>query len=133
MASLASATAATGVKRLAFTAGEVTVAPAADEAPTLRQRIMLPGFTVLTWFTPYSLKDMRRASASIQQQNDWAWTIVRAPTLVDAPPAGYRFCRLSEVTSKHVLSRKDYAACLLDSLTEPGHNRRLLTVVPAGH
>jgi putative NADH-flavin reductase len=128
---LAKAAAANGVKRLVFTAGEVTVAPEADEAPTLRQHLMLPGFTFVTWFTPYSLSDMRKASALIKQQAQWEWTIVRAPTLTDAPSVGYRFCRLSEVTSKHVMSREDYAACLLNCLTEPGHRRRMLTVVSA--
>lgn len=131
VASLAKATAATGVRRLAFTAGEVTVAPEAGEIPTLRQRLMLPGFTIVTWFTPYSLSDMRKASALIKQQADWEWTIVRAPTLTDGPPVGYRFCRLSEVTSKHALSRGDYAACLVDCLAEPDHHRRTLTVMSA--
>ena len=128
---LAKATAANGVKRLVFTAGEVTVAPEADEVPTLRQRLMLPGFMFVTWFTPYSLSDMRKASALIKLQAEWEWTIVRAPTLTDTPPVGYRFCKLSEVTSKHVLSREDYAACLLDCFTEPDHRRRMLTVVSA--
>ncbi len=131
VAALAKATAANRIKRLVFTAGEVTVAPEADEIPTLRQRLMLPGFTFVTWFTPYSLSDMRKASALIKKQAEWEWTIVRAPTLIDAPPVGYRFCRLSEITSKHVLSREDYAACLLDCLTKPDHRRRMLTVVPA--
>ena len=35
-----------------------------------------------------------------------------------------------EVTSKHVLSRADYAACLLDSLGNRDHHRRTLTVIP---
>jgi putative NADH-flavin reductase len=126
---LAKVTVANGVKRLVFTAGEVTVTPEEDEVPTLRQRIMLPGFTFVTWFTPYSLSDMRKASALIKRQASWEWTIVRAPTLTDAPPVGYRFCRLSEITSKHVLSRKDYAVCLLDVLEQPEYCRRTLTVV----
>lgn len=129
VAALAKATAANGVKRLVFTAGEVTVVPEQGEALTLRQRVMLPGFTLLLYFLPYSLTDMRQASVMIRQQPDWKWTIVRAPTLTDAPAAGYTFCELSEITEKHVLSREDYAACLLDSLTDPGHDCRMLTVI----
>jgi putative NADH-flavin reductase len=128
---LARATAANGITRLAFTAGEVTVAPEPDERLTLRQRLILPGFTFLTWFTPYSLSDMRRASALVKQQAAWEWTIVRAPTLTDGPPVGYRFCRLSEITSRYALSRKDYAACLLDVLPQPEYSRRMLTVASA--
>ena len=60
------------------------------------------------------------------------WTIVRAPSLCDRPPSGYRLCRISDVTSAHTLSRADYAACLLDSLGDPQHHRRTLAVVPAG-
>ena len=67
----------------------------------------------------------------ITQQSDWDWTIIRAPTLTNTPAVGYSFCALSEVTSKHVLSREDYAACLLDSLGEPKHHGRKLTVVSA--
>jgi putative NADH-flavin reductase len=129
---LAKAAEANGVSRLAFTAGEATVAPEANEAPTLRQRVMVPAFTFLTWLTPYSLSDMRRASAWIRQQVDWEWTIVRAPTLTDGAPVGYRFCRLPEITWKHVLSRKDYAACLLDVLGQPEYFRRTVTVVSVG-
>jgi len=33
----------------------------------------------------------------------------------------YRFCKISEITSAHALSREDYAACLLDSLENPEH------------
>lgn len=131
VAALATATAANGVNRLVFTAGEVTAVPEKDEALTLRQRLMLPGYTLLLCLLPYSLADMRNATVLIRQQSDWDWTIVRAPTLTDMPAAGYKFCRLSDVTSKHVLSREDYAACLLDSLTEPEHHRRTLTVVSA--
>jgi len=128
---LANTTAANGIKRLVFTAGEVTVAPREDEVPTLRQRLMLPGFTFVTWFTPYSLSDMRKASALIKRQASWEWTFVRAPTLTDAPPSGYEFCRLSDITSKHTLSRKDYAACLLDVLQQPEYSRQMLTVMSA--
>lgn len=129
VAALAKATAANGVKRLVFTAGEITVVLAEGETHTLRQRIMLAVITPIMWLTPYSLTDMRKATELIKQQSDWEWTIVRAPTLTDSPPVGYRFCGISEVTSKHALSREDYAACLLDSLKEPDHHRCTLTVV----
>jgi putative NADH-flavin reductase len=129
--SLAKATAANGVKRLVFTAGEVTAVPQKGEAYTMRQRIMQAVFPVISWFTPYSMTDMLKSSVMVDQQADWEWTIVRAPTLQDTPPVGYRFCEISEITSAHVLSREDYAACLLDSLGEPSHHRRTLTVVPA--
>ena len=74
---------------------------------------------------------MRKASASIRRQASWEWTVVRAPTLTDAPPVGYRFCRLSEITSKHTLSWKDYAVCLLDVLQRPEYSRQMLTVMSA--
>ena len=128
---LARATTANGVKRLVFTAGEITTGLEEHETHTLRQRIMLPSYTLMTWFTPYSLTDMRKATVLIKQQPDWDWTIVRAPRLTESPPVGYRFCGISEVTSKHVLSREDYASCLLDSLDRPGYHRRTLTVVSA--
>ncbi|MHC4353659.1 MAG: NAD(P)-dependent oxidoreductase [Planctomycetota bacterium] len=131
VAALAKATAANGVKRLVFTAGEITVALGEGEAHTLRQRIMLALVTPIMWLTPYSLTDMRSATELIKQQSGWEWTIVRAPTLTDAPPVGYRFCEISEVTSKHALSREDYAACLPDSLKDPDHRRRRITVVSA--
>lgn len=129
--SLAKATAANGVKRLVFTAGEVTTGLEAGEAFTPRQKLMLPFFTFVTWFTPFSLADMRQASDLVKQQPDWAWTIVRAPTLNDKPAKGYRLCAISDVTSKHALSRKDYAACMLDTIDKPEYHRRSLTVVSA--
>ena len=129
--SLARATVANGVKRLVFTAGEVTAVREEDEEYTLRQRLMLALIPPILWFTPYSMTDMLKASVLVGQQSGWEWTIVRAPTLRETPPAGYRFCKISEVTSAHVLSREDYAACLLDSLGEPKHHRRTLAVVPA--
>jgi putative NADH-flavin reductase len=129
--SLAKATAANGVKRLVFTAGEVTAVREEGEVYTLRQRFMLAVIPPLTWFTPYSMTDMLKSSVMVRQQSDWEWTIVRAPTLRETPPVGYRFCKISEVTSAHVLSREDYAACLLDSLGNPEHHRRTLAVVPA--
>ena len=57
---------------------------------------------------------------------------MRAPTLREAAPVGYRFCQLSEVTSAHALSREGYAASLLDSIGDPEHHRRALTVIAAG-
>lgn len=128
--SLAKATAANGVKRLVFTSGEVTSIPEKGEAFTLRQRIMLPMFKLITWFTPYSITDMIKSSVLIRQQTGWDWTIVRAPTLVDTPGVGYRLSKINEVTAKHALSREDYAACMLDSLENPEHYRLTLTVIP---
>ncbi len=131
VSSLAKATAANGATRLVFTAGEVTAAAEKDEAFTLRQRIMLSAFTLITWFTPYSMTDMIKSSVLVRQQSDWDWTIVRAPTLSEKPGAGYRLCEINEITAKHVLSREDYAACMLDSLDNPEHYRRALTVMPS--
>ena len=129
--SLAKATTANGVKRLVFTAGEVTAVREDGEAFTLRQWLLGALGRLISWLTPYSMTDMVKASVLIRQQSDWEWTIVRAPTLRERPPVGYRFCKISEVASAHVLSREDYAACLLDSLGEPEHHRRSLAVVPA--
>jgi putative NADH-flavin reductase len=129
--SLAEATAANGVKRLVFTAGEVTAVPEKGETFTLRQRIMLPVFTFVTWFTPHSMTDMIKSSVLVRQQPDWDWTIMRAPTLTEEPGVGYRLCEINEITAKHSLSREDYAACMLDSLENPEHYRRTLTVVSA--
>jgi putative NADH-flavin reductase len=129
--SLARATAATRVKRLMFTAGEISVVREPGETYTLRQRLMLAYYTPLAWLLGYSLTDMRKASVALKQQTDWEWTIIRAPTLSDVPPVGYRFCRLSDITAAHVLSREDYAACLLDSIDVPDHHRRSLAVVAA--
>lgn len=132
VAALARATAANGVKRLAFTAGEITAVLEEHETHTVRQRVMLALVTPLMWLTPYSLTDMRKATVLIKQQPDWEWTIVRAPRLSDASPVGYRLCDISEIDAKHALSREDYAACLLDSLQNPEHRRRTLAVVSAG-
>lgn len=129
--SLAKATAANGVRRLVFTAGEVTAVREEGEVYTLRQRFILAAIRPITWLTPYSITDMLKASVMVSQQSDWEWTIVRAPTLRETPPLGYRFCKISEVTSAHALSREDYAACLLDSLGNPEHYRRTLSVAPA--
>jgi hypothetical protein len=91
---------------------------------------MLALFAPLMALTPYSLRDMRDASRQIQQL-DWDWTIIRAPTLIDAAPAGYRLGALDAVRGADRLSRLDYAACLVDAAAETGHYRRLLTVLPA--
>jgi len=130
VAALADASAATGCRRVVFTAGEITAIPGQDERQTLRQRMMLAVFGPLMALTPYSLRDMRDASRRIQQI-DWDWTIIRAPTLIDAAPAGYRLGALDAVRGADRLARADYAACLIDSVAEPGHHRRLLTVLPA--
>lgn len=131
VASLTAATATNGVKRLVFTAGEVTTVPEKDEVFTMRQRLLLALVPPVLRFTPFSMKDMIAASEMVRQQVDWQWTIVRAPSLRQKDPTGYRFCDISEVTTAHVLSRQDYAACLLDSLGNPDHHRRILTVVGA--
>lgn len=131
VASLSSAAAANAVKRLVFTAGEATAVPEAGEVLTLRQRIMMAVLPSITWFTPYSMGNMLKASKIIRQQSHWEWTIVRAPTLSEAQPVGYRLCKISEITSAHTLSREDYAASLLDSLGNPTHHQRTLAVVPS--
>lgn len=128
--SLTKATAATGIKRLIFTAGEVTAMPEEGEAFTTRQRFLEALGRLISWVTPYSVTDMVKASALVRQQSEWEWTIVRAPALRDRRSSGYRFGEISEVTSAHTLSREDYAACLLDSLQTPAHHRRTLTVLP---
>ena len=129
--SLIKATAANGVKRLMFTAGEVTAVCEEGEAFTLRQRLLEMLGRLISWLTPYSMKDMVKASVLVRQQPDWEWTIVRAPRLRETPPEGYRLCKISEVTSAHILSREDYSACLLDRMRNPEHHRRTLAVVPA--
>jgi hypothetical protein len=131
VASLAKATAANGVKRLSFTAGEITAVHEENETYTLRQKMLLALATAIMSVTPYSLPDMRKATALIKQQPAWEWTIVRAPTLTATPAVGYRLCELSEVNSKHILSREDYAACLLDTLKNPNQDCRTLTAVSA--
>jgi putative NADH-flavin reductase len=130
VAALGRASAATGCRRVVFTAGEITAIPAPDERQSFRQRWMLALFGPLMALTPYSLRDMRNASRQLQQL-DWDWTIIRAPTLIDAAPAGYRLGALDAVRDADRLPRADYAACLIDSVAEPGHRRRLLTVLPA--
>jgi putative NADH-flavin reductase len=131
VASLARAMGANDVKRVVFTAGEVTAVREQGEEYTLRQRIMSAVIPPILWFTSYSMTDMVKASAMIHQQSDLEWTIIRAPTLSEKPATGYRFCRISEITSSHVLSREDYATCLLDSLGNSEHQRRTLAVMPA--
>ena len=128
---LAGAAGANGVTRLVFTAGEVTAVRTEGERLTLRQRVLLAVASALLAPTPISIGDMRRASELIAAQPGWDWTIFRAPTLRDKPAEGYRLCDISDVTGKHALSRADYAACMLDSLTNPEHHGRTLTVVPS--
>ena len=126
---LADACATMSCRRVLFTAGEITAMPAPGERQTLRQRGMLALFAPLMALTPYSLRDMRDASRQIREL-DWDWTIIRAPTLIDASPAGYRLGALDAVRGAARLSRADYAACLIDAVAETGHYRRLLTVLP---
>ena len=128
--SLARATAANGVRRLVFTAGEITAVRAAGETYTWRQRFMRTIVPPLLWLTPYSVTDMLKASVLITRQTDWEWTIVRAPTLTETPPTGYRLGKISDINGRHALSREDYAACLLDSLDNPRHHRCTLAVMP---
>ena len=132
VAALAQATAANGVSRLVFTSGEITAVREAGEAFTLRQRLMVNLIPPLLKLTPYSVRDMIQASVQVARQPGWKWTIIRAPTLKETPAVGYRFCEISEITSRHSLSREDYAACMLDSVTNPAHHRRTLAVMAAG-
>jgi putative NADH-flavin reductase len=129
--SLFKATADNSVKRLLFTAGEVTAVREDGETFTLRQRLLEALGRLISWVSPYSMTDMVKASALVRQQSDWEWTIMRAPTLTESPPAGYRLCSLSEVTMRDNLSREDYASCMLDSLDKSEHHRHILTVVSA--
>ena len=129
ISSLVKATAANNVKRLVFTAGEVTAVPEKGEVFTLRQLLLETLGRLISLFTPYSMTDVVKASVLVREQTDWEWTIVRAPSLRETPAAGYRLCEISEVTSKHFLSREDYAAFILDSLPKSDHYRRILTVV----
>jgi len=129
--SLARATAANGVKRLVFTAGEVTAEREEGEKYTLRQSILYTVVPPIMVITPYSMADMLKSSVLIKEQAGWEWTIVRAPTLTNKPAVGYKLCRVDQVTGKHALSREDYAACILDSIRKPEHHKRLLTVISA--
>jgi putative NADH-flavin reductase len=88
--SLAKATAANGVKRLVFTAGEVTAVREEGEAFTLRQRFLVALGSLISWVTPYSVTDMVKASRLVRQQPGWDWTIVRAPALSEKPGEGYK-------------------------------------------
>ena len=128
VASLVKATAVHGITRVVFTAGEITVRPAAGETFTFRQKMMNALLPPLLALTPYSLYDMVKGSDRARRQANWDWTFVRAPTLHEAPAAGYRFCELSDITSKDGLSREDFAAALLDSVGNAEHHRRLVTV-----
>jgi putative NADH-flavin reductase len=86
--SLARATAANGVKRLVFTAGEVTAVPEEGESLTPRQRVLESLGRQISWINPYSLADMVKVSALVHEQPDCDWTIVRAPTLRETPAVG---------------------------------------------
>jgi putative NADH-flavin reductase len=132
VAALATTTGVHGPRRLAFTAGEVTAVPEDGEVLTPRQRLMLHLVPPLLWFTPVSMGDMLKASEMVRKQTDWEWTIVRAPTLRDGPAVGYRLCEIGELTSSDTLSREDFAACLLDSLSGTDRARRTLTAVTSG-
>jgi putative NADH-flavin reductase len=129
VSSLVKATATHNVRRLVFTAGEVTAVPEKGENFTLRQRLLEKLGRLISLFTPYSMTDMVKASVMIRELSDWEWTIVRAPTLRETQATGYSLCEISEVTSKHFLSREDYAVCMVDSLSKSDHYRRILTVV----
>lgn len=126
--SLVRATGANGITRVVFSAGEVTAVPEPGEKFTIRQRMMKAAGLLISMVTPYSMADMIAASETVRRQTQWKWNIVRAPTLVDAAPAGYRYCGLWEITSTHSLARKDYAAALIDTLADPESPRRALTV-----
>jgi putative NADH-flavin reductase len=131
MASLAAATGTHGITRLVFTAGEITVRPAPDERFTLRQKLMSTLLPPLLALTPYSLYDMVAASDRAMAQEGWDWTFVRASTLHERPAEGYRLIALADVTGKFGLGREDYAAALLDSVDNPAHIRRRVTVTSA--
>jgi putative NADH-flavin reductase len=120
-----------GVKRFVFTAGEITAVREPGEKFTLRQKIMSTVIPPLMRVTPFSLTDMLDASRLIREQPEWSWTIIRAPSLTQGEPLGYRLGKLSEVKGAHKLPRKDYAACMLDSISNPDHHRRTLTVLPS--
>jgi putative NADH-flavin reductase len=128
---LAKAAATNGVTRFVFTAGEVTAYREPHERYTPRQRLLLTVLPPLLRFTPISMTGMLDAAELVKKQPGWDWTIVRAPTLKNMAPGGYRLCELDEITGRHKLSRADYAACMLDSLGNTEHHRRMLSVAPA--
>ena len=59
--SLVKESAASGVKRLVFTAGEVTAVSEEGEVYTLMQRLILAIIPPIMWLTPYHVKTMRPA------------------------------------------------------------------------
>jgi putative NADH-flavin reductase len=132
---LARAASVNGITRTLFSAGEVTVRKNPEEAFTLRQRLMMALVPAVIRLTPYSVSDMLRASDMVKAQAGWNWTIIRAPTLVDArigdPGEEYRLGRIDEVTARHKLSRQAYANSLLDSVANADHYKRMLAVLPA--
>ncbi len=129
VASLEKAAEVHGIKRFVFTAGEVTAEPTAGETFTRRQRFMKALGLAISWVTPFSVGDMINASALVQSHEDWDWSIVRAPTLHDAAPVGYRFCALNDIDSQDAISREDYAACMLDILDGKVVQRGMLSII----
>jgi putative NADH-flavin reductase len=129
--SLALAMEENSVTRLVSTSGEMTTVLEEGEKFTLRQKVLSKVFVTLMELSPYSMSDMIKASRLIHAQPGWDWTIVRAPTLTEDTPRGYRLAEIDEVTSRHKLSREDYAACMLDSIGNREHFRKTLTVLPA--
>jgi putative NADH-flavin reductase len=115
------------VRRVVFTAGEVTTHRNPGERYTARQWLLRTLAPPLTAPTPYSVTDMLRASRLVRE-HDWDWTIVRAPTLIEGEPTGHRRCDLHEITGRDRLRRADYAAALLEALGEEQSSRRAVTV-----
>lgn len=74
---------------------------------------------------------MMEASVMAGQQSDWVRTVVPDLVLHEKPPLGYRFCKISEVSSAHCLSLEDYTACLIDCLENHEYHRLGLPAVPA--
>ena len=70
-----------------------------------------------------------RLLATIKKNKEWNWTIIRVPTLHDKPLRGYQFCKVSDISIKHSLSREDYASCLLDSIENSNHFKRIFTII----
>lgn len=127
--SLIKTTKMNNVNRVIFTAGEVTSIYEEGEKFTLRQNFLLMLGKFISLITYYSMIDMINSSALIKQNNEWNWTIIRAPTLHDKPVKGYQFCKISDISMKDSLSREDYASCLLDSIGNTNHYKRILTII----
>jgi len=69
VSSLESAALRNGIKRFAFTAGEITVVKEQNEQFTFRQKVMLAFAGAIMWLSPFSLTDMRKASLMIRMQD----------------------------------------------------------------